>query len=47
MSDEEFKKEVEDLIEMLNNLHRIRDKGLTKWLKREIKSRLINILKNY
>lgn len=47
MSDEEFKKEVEDLVEMLNNLHHIRDKGLTKWLKREIKARLINILKNY
>ena len=47
MSDEEFKKEVQDLVEMLNNLHRIRDKGLTKWLKREIRERLIKILKQH
>lgn len=30
MTDEEFKKEVSDLVEMLNDPHRIRDKNLTK-----------------
>lgn len=45
MTDEEFEKEVRDLVEMLNNLHRIKDKSLTKWLKREIRAQLIKILK--
>lgn len=47
MSDEEFEKEVTDLVDMLNNLHRIRNRGLTKWLKREIREQLIKILKEH
>ena len=47
MTDEEFEKEVRDLVEMLNNLHRIKDKGLTKWLKREIRAQLIKILRGH
>lgn len=47
MTDEEFKKEVEDLVEMLNNFHRIKDNGLTKWLKREIREQMIKILRNH
>lgn len=45
MTDEEFEKEVQDLVEMLSSLHRIRDKGRTKWLKREIREQMIKILK--
>lgn len=37
MSDEEFVKEVKDLVEMLNILHEIKDKGRKRWLKVEIK----------
>ena len=33
MTDEEFKKEVQDLVEMLNILHLIKNKGRTKCLK--------------
>ena len=44
MTDEEFEKEVRDLVEMLNNLHRFKDKGLAKWHKREIRDQLIQIL---
>lgn len=47
MTDEEFKKEVQDLVEMLNILHLIKDKGRTKWLKREIRAQLITILKGH
>lgn len=47
MSDEEFEKEVRDLVEMLNDLHRIRDKGLTKWLRREIREQLRKIITNH
>ncbi|MDE6235334.1 MAG: hypothetical protein K2M56_06255 [Muribaculaceae bacterium] len=47
MTDEEFKKEVEDLVDMLNSLRRIKDKGRTKWLKREIREQFIKILKEY
>lgn len=46
MTDEEFKTEVKDLVEMLNNLHRIRDKGLRPWLKAEIKEQLRKLLKD-
>lgn len=46
MTDEEYKKEVNDLSEMLYNLRRIKDKGRTKWLKREIRALLIKILKS-
>ena len=47
MTDEEFEKEVRDLVEKLNNLHRIKDKDLTKWLKREIRDQLIQILREH
>jgi hypothetical protein len=40
MTDEEFKKEVEDLIEMLKNFRRIKDKGLKKWMKAVIRNQL-------
>lgn len=46
MSDEEFKKEVNDLVELLNSLHLIRDKGLRKWLKIEIKEQIRRLLKD-
>ncbi|MCM1139735.1 MAG: hypothetical protein NC453_14300 [Muribaculum sp.] len=46
MTDEEFEKEVKDLVEMLNNLHRIKDKGLKRWLKAEIKEQLRKLLKD-
>lgn len=46
MTDEEFEREVRDLVEMLNNLHRIRDKGLRKWLKAEIRYQLIKLLED-
>lgn len=44
MTDDEFKKEVEDLVEMLNHLRLIKDQGRTKWLKREIRAQMINLL---
>ena len=47
MTDDEFEKEVRDLVEMLNHLHRIKDKSLTKWLKREIRDQLIRIIKEH
>lgn len=47
MPDEEFEKEVKDLVDMLNCLHRITDKGRTKWLKIEIRAILIEILKKH
>lgn len=47
MSDEEFKKEVKDLVEMLDNLHQIRDRNLTKWLKREIRAQMVRILREH
>ncbi|MBD5199372.1 MAG: hypothetical protein HDS83_03155 [Bacteroidales bacterium] len=47
MTDEEFEKEVQDLVDMLNSLHLIKDKGRTKWLKREIREQLIKILKGH
>ncbi len=44
MTDEEFKREVQDLVDMLNNLRQIKDKGRTKWLKREIRAQMIKLL---
>lgn len=46
MTDEELEKEVKDLVEMLNNLRRIKDKGRKRWLKSEIKEQLRKILKD-
>ncbi len=37
MTEEEFNKEVAELVEMLQNLRNIRDKGERKKMKREIK----------
>ncbi len=44
MTDEEYESEVEDLGEMLRNLRRIKDKGLRKWLLREIRAQLLKIV---
>lgn len=44
MTDEEYEKEVNDLVEMLGCLRLIRDKGQRKWLKREIREQLIRII---
>jgi len=46
MSDEEFAKEVKDLVDMLNNLRRIKDKGRRPWFKAEIKEQLRKLLKD-
>ncbi len=46
MTDEEFKREVENLVENLNNLRLIRDKGRRKWLKREIRYQLIELTRD-
>lgn len=44
MTDEEFQKELQDLVEMLESLYRIKDRNRTKWLKDEIRIHLIEIL---
>jgi hypothetical protein len=44
MTDEEFKREVQNLVEMLNNLRLIKDKGLRRWLKVEIRNQLNQLL---
>jgi hypothetical protein len=44
MTDEEFKREVQNLVEMLNNLRLIKDKGLRRWLKIEIRNQLNQLL---
>lgn len=46
MTDEDFKKEVQDLVDMLNTLRLIKDKGRKGWLKREIRRQLQIILKD-
>lgn len=46
MTVDEYEKEVTDLVEMLNNFRRIKDKGLNRFLKFEIKEQLHKILKN-
>lgn len=40
MTDEEFNNAVQELVDMLNNLRLIKDKGRTKWLKRAIRDQL-------
>lgn len=40
MTDDEFKREVADLVELLNSLRLIKDKGRKRWLKAEIRNRL-------
>lgn len=46
MTDEEFKKEVQDLVDMLNILRRINDRGRKRWLKAEIRNQLRLLLKD-
>ncbi|MBO5030164.1 MAG: hypothetical protein J6C59_11205 [Muribaculaceae bacterium] len=46
MTDEQFQKEVQDLVEMLNDLRRIKDIGRKRWLKAEIQLFLRAILKD-
>lgn len=45
MTDEEFKREAQDLIEMLGSLRLIKDKGRRRWLEREAKSLFLKLLK--
>jgi hypothetical protein len=40
MTDEEFRKEVQDLVDMLNHLRLIKDKSRKRWLKVEIRNQL-------
>lgn len=44
MSDENFKKEVEDMVEMIYILRRIKDRDQRKWLKREIRAQLTKLI---
>lgn len=46
MTDEEFKKEAQDLVDMLNILRRIKDKGRRKWLKAEIRHQITILMKD-
>lgn len=46
MSDEEFKREVQGLVELLSSLRLIRDKGRRRWLKVEIRNQLRLLLKD-
>jgi len=46
MTDEEFKKEVQDLVEMIESLRRIKDKARRPWLKAEIKEQLRRLIKD-
>lgn len=47
MTEDEFKEALEELDVMLNQLHRIKDKNLTLWLKRDIRRQLQKILSVY
>lgn len=44
MTDDEFKKEMQDLVMMLENLRRIKDKGRRKWIKAEIRVLLTKLM---
>lgn len=46
MSDEDYKKEVQDLVAMLNNLRLIKDRGRKRWLKAEIRNQLRVLMKD-
>lgn len=46
MTDDEFEREVQSLVEMLNHFHLIKDKGLKRWLKAEIRAQLRDLLKD-
>lgn len=45
MTDDEFKKGVEELKEMLESLRLIRDRDRRKWLKTEIRYQLNQLMK--
>lgn len=45
MTNEEFEREVQDLVDMLNSLRLIKDKGRRKWLKAEIRAQLTKVMK--
>jgi hypothetical protein len=40
VTDEEFQRDVNDLVEMLNDFRLIKDKGRKKWLKAELRNQL-------
>lgn len=44
MTDDEFKKEVQEFVMMLENLRRIKDKGRRKWLKAELRVLLTRLM---
>lgn len=46
MTDKEFEREVKSLVEMLNNLRLIKDKGRRRWLKAEIRYQLTELMKD-
>lgn len=46
MTDEEFEREVSDLVEMLKNLRLIKDKGRKRWLKAEIRYQIVRLTKD-
>lgn len=46
MTDDDYLKEVKDLVDMLNSLRLIKDKGQRKWLKAEIRHQLTKLLRD-
>lgn len=46
MTDDEFEREVQGLVEMLSHLRLIKDKGRKRWLKAEIRAQLSVLLKD-
>jgi hypothetical protein len=46
MTDEQFQKEVEDLLELLKNFRLIKDKGRKQWLKTELRHLLNKLMQD-
>ena len=46
MTDEEFQREVEALVDLLNSLRLIRDKGRKQWLKAAIRTQMRMLLRD-
>lgn len=46
MDEEEFKREIKDLVDMINNLRLIKDKGRRRWLKTIIREQLRILIKD-
>lgn len=44
MTKEEFDREVQDLVDMLKNLRKIKDRGRRAWLKKEIRRHLNGLM---